>query len=75
MRAGALPKAARRVAVGKASRRWALAGSPAANLIASADVETCVEVLEALLSDDRGRTAWLMGFLVGSAMREESDPA
>jgi hypothetical protein len=49
--------------------------SPAARLIATSDVETCVDVLEALLSDDRGRTAWLMGFLVGSALREDSAPA
>ena len=40
--------------------------------ISPGDVQTCMDVLDALLSDDRSRTAWLVGFLVGSALREET---
>jgi hypothetical protein len=39
------------------------------------DVVRCVEVLERLLRDDETRTAWIVGFLVGSSVAGLSLPS
>lgn len=45
-----------------------------ADTLLSSDIETCIEVLETLLADDKSRVAWLMGFLVGSSVAGHRAP-
>jgi len=35
-------------------------------------MKTCMDVMETLLADDRGRAAWLVGFMIGSSLKDES---
>ena len=47
----------------------------AADPLAISDIETCMDVLEAMLADDKSRVAWLIGFLVGSSLEREGAPS
>jgi hypothetical protein len=39
-------------------------------VVEASEMQLCVEVLEQLFSSDNLRSAWIMGFLIGSAISE-----